>query len=365
MHAPSVGEGLMAQPILARLRHANASLQVAYTFFSPSAERFAASIGADVSDYLPFDTTSAAERMLDALAPKVLVFSKLDVWPTLVAAAERRGIPVALTSASVSPGSGRASWLAGLVLHDAYAAITAAGAVDDESAARLATLGVPPERIEVTGDVRYDQAWERAHARPLGAQLHGRLSSARPTVVAGSTWPSDEAELLSAWETIRNGSPNARLIIAAHEPGAAHTRAVIAWAHSMGLTAASLDNATPDTDAVIVDRVGVLADLYAFATVAYVGGGFHGAGLHSLVEPAAHGAPVVFGPRGADTRDAIALTRAGGGFVAGGAAEVAQRVCALLADRNSCAAASEAAAAVIRTGLGAADRSAALVQRFL
>ena len=90
-HAPSVGEGLQARPVIARLRERRPDLQIAYTFFSPSAERFAQRIGADFFDYLPFDTGADAHATLDALRPGALVFGKLDVWPVLTERAARRG----------------------------------------------------------------------------------------------------------------------------------------------------------------------------------------------------------------------------------------------------------------------------------
>ncbi len=91
MHASSVGEGLQARPVLERLRSDQPHLQLAYTFFSPSAERFARSLDADFAEYLPFDSRGDARAALDALSPRVLAFSKLDVWPALVAAARKRG----------------------------------------------------------------------------------------------------------------------------------------------------------------------------------------------------------------------------------------------------------------------------------
>jgi 3-deoxy-D-manno-octulosonic-acid transferase len=365
MHAPSVGEGHMARPVIDALRARVAGLQVVYTYFSPSAEGFAAATGADVADYLPFDTAGAGSRLIDALAPSALVFSKLDVWPNLVSAAVRRGIPVALTSATVDARSGRSSWLASLVLRGAYAALRSVGAVDATSASRLEALGVPADRVTVTGDVRYDQAWTRARSSQLDPAVAALLSTERPTLVAGSTWPADEAQLHNAWRGVLPAVPRARLVIAAHEPSARHSAAVIAWAAGAGLTAATLGAAGADTDVVIVDRVGMLADIYACATAAYVGGGFHDTGLHSLVEPAAHAVPVIFGPMGADVRDAASLVAAGGGFVARGAIELEALLRTLLGDRTARDRAAAGAARVIREGLGAAERSAALVQALL
>ena len=92
VHAPSVGEGLQARPVLDALRRLRPDLQLAYTFFSPSAEAFARSLPVDGADYLPFDTTADARAMLDAIRPQALVFSKLDVWPTLTREATARGV---------------------------------------------------------------------------------------------------------------------------------------------------------------------------------------------------------------------------------------------------------------------------------
>ena len=110
---------------------------------------------------------------------------------------------------------------------------------------------------------------------------------------------------------------------------------------------------------------GVLGDVYAVADVAYVGGAFHSAGLHSVIEPAAFGAPVIFGPRFAGSRDAVRLVEAGGGFAASSASEIAMRMLALLSEPAARATAGARARAVLESGLGAADRSADLVEGLL
>src|SRR5471032_2855498 len=102
LHAPSVGEGLQARPVIALLRARRPDVQIAYTFFSPSAEKFARNIGADFCDYLPFDTRGDADAVLDALRPAALVFSKLDVWPVLAERASARGVSLGLISATLA-----------------------------------------------------------------------------------------------------------------------------------------------------------------------------------------------------------------------------------------------------------------------
>jgi 3-deoxy-D-manno-octulosonic-acid transferase len=370
MHAPSVGEGLQARPVAQRLRALHPELQLAYTFFSPSAERFAQSIGADITAYLPFDGVREAEAMLDALQPSVLVFVKLDVWPTLVERATARGVPVALLSGTVAARSGRRGLWSRLLLRDAYSALQAVGAIDRANADRLLELGVRTDVLEVTGDTRFDQVWSHAHAVQRTAPLLQRLTSEQPTIVAGSTWPMDEAVLLPAYAALARQQPDTRLVIAPHEPTPAHLAPILAWAAAAGLSCATLsdverDPACADRRVIVVDRVGVLGSLYALADVAFVGGGFHAAGLHSVIEPAAFGTPVLFGPGHDMSREAGVLLAAGGARVVTDTHTTTQALLTWITDTSARAAAGTAARTVVRSELGATERSVQLVQRLL
>ncbi len=365
MHAPSVGEGLQARPVLERIRARHPQVQLVYTHFSPSAERFAAALAVDARGYLPFDTGPAAAALLEALRPTALVFAKLDLWPRLAEAAHARGVRLGMVSATLSAGSGRAGALARALLGDAYAALDRVGAIDPADATRLTALGVRTDRIDVTGDTRYDQVAARAAAADRAGPLLAPLVAARPTVVAGSTWPADEAVLLPAWMALRRDVPDARLVIAPHEPTPAHCAPLVRWAAEGGLSLAPLGEARTTHDVVLVDRVGVLGDLYALADAAYVGGGFHAAGLHSVLEPAAFGAPVLFGPRHANSRDAALLLTARGGEALSDAAALTRALRIVLTEPDTRANAGRAARRVVDEGLGAADRSTRLVESLL
>jgi 3-deoxy-D-manno-octulosonic-acid transferase len=366
MHAPSVGEGLQARPILQLARQRRRDAQLAYTYFSPSAVPFANGLDVDFRDYLPFDTPRDSEIALDALRPTALVFSKLDVWPTLTTLARERGVALGLVSATLSRTSSRGSRAASAVLRGAYAALDAVGAVEAADADRLVRLGVRPSVITVTGDARYDQVWQRAQQVDHAAPLLAHLTSERPTLVAGSTWPADEAVLLGAFAAARAQVDGARLIIAPHEPTREHLEAIRAWARDRKLTLATLDaDEASGADVVLVDRVGVLGDLYALADVAFVGGAFHASGLHSVLEPAAFGAPVLFGPRHEGSRDAGLLLARGGGYEVEDGEEFSRRLTVLLRDPAVRRPAGVAARALVRGGLGAAERCFQLVQRLL
>ncbi|HEX5004593.1 MAG TPA: glycosyltransferase N-terminal domain-containing protein, partial [Gemmatimonadales bacterium] len=156
LHAPSVGEGLQAESVLQALRRAHPDWQYAYTWFSPSAEALGRRLPVDIADYLPYDLASDADAVLEALRPEVLAFAKLDLWPELATRAAARGTRVMIVAATVSPGSGRLGWPVRALLRPGYAGVTMAGAISTDDAGRLHQLGVPQERIRVTGDPRFD-----------------------------------------------------------------------------------------------------------------------------------------------------------------------------------------------------------------
>lgn len=366
MHAPSVGEGHMARPILALMRERHPETQLAYTFFSPSAEEFSRGLNVDFRDYLPFDDAGDMGAALDSLQPRALVFSKVDVWPELVRQARARGVRVGMISAALAPGSKRSGRLARYLLRNAYASLDAVGAVDATDADRLMRLGVRASAIEVTGDTRFDQVWQRARAVDRDSAVLRKLASGRPTLVAGSTWPADEAPLLDAIQRVRARIPNLRTIIAPHEPNSAHCEPIERWASRAGLSLARVDAVDAGAaDVVIVDRFGMLGDLYALATLAFVGGGFHGAGLHSVLEPASYGAPVLFGPQHHKSRDALMLIASDGARAVSGAAQLEAAMVELLTDPERSRRVGDNAKDTVRRGTGAAAKSLALVERLM
>ena len=152
------------------------------------------------------------------------------------------------------------------------------------------------------------------------------------------------------------------MIVAPHEPTLEHLTPIERWCEQESLTCARLGGAeASEADVVIVDRVGVLGDLYALADVAFVGGGVHAAGLHSVLEPAAFGTPVVFGPRHTNSRDAGLLLDARAAAIAQDATSLEAALEAWLDDPPARRAAGDAAREAVRAGLGAAERSYELV----
>lgn len=368
-HAPSVGEGLQARAVVEAFRERQPNAQIAYTFFSPSAEGFARSVRADFADYLPLDLPRDVRRALGALRPAVIAFSKTDVWPVLTREAASRGVRLAMLSGTLPAASSRLRGPARALLAPAYGRLDAVAAISADDAERFGALGVPAGRRGVMGDARFDQVWARAAAADRdSALLRPFAGFGGVTLVAGSTWPADEERLIPALARLRTADHPLRLIVVPHEPTPAHLARSTELLGAAGFAPvqrlSQIEAGAAPGRTVLVDRVGVLGDLYALADVAYVGGGWGTAGLHSVLEPAAFGAPVLFGPRHANAREAAALIHAGG------AVELPEdaidlRIAPLFADATRRRAAGDAAHAYVHENLGAAERGAGLIEALL
>ena len=365
VHAPSVGESLMAQAIITELRALVPDVQIAFTYFSPSAQKMVDRVGADVYDYMPWDTPRDARELLAALRPSAIAFVRTEIWPALVREAAARKVPTALVNAVLSPRSSRLKPAGRWLLSNAYRRLSEVGAVARDHAERFSRLGVTQPRVHITGDARFDQVMMRIDELDREQPLLQRLRDESVlTLVAGSTWPSDEAELLGPLAHARKGKPM-RIILAPHEPDTAHLRQLEHRLDTHSFTHARLSEVEHGTEklpeVIIVDRIGILADLYAIANVAYVGGGFHDAGLHSVVEPAALGVPVIFGPRHGNAREADELAGKGGGFVASDGHAAASVILDLAARPVHFRTSAAAARAFVEARLGGARRNAELI----
>lgn len=377
LHGASAGELLGAAPAIEALR-SRRDLRLVVTHFSPSGEGALPFLEPDFAGYPPLELRGHCERAVDAVRPSVLLFAKLDVWPGLTAASARGDVPTALLNAVVRLGSGRLRPLARTLLESTYASLARVGAASEEDAERLLELGVRADALRVTGDAAFDLAAARAErAREPGgwterfeARLPPRPSGGGLRLVAGSTWPADEEALLDALEGLPATGPGRfrwQLVLAPHRPDDAHVRRLLASCRRRGEPAAPWSELTggahlPSHGIVVFDGMGRLAELYTAADAAYVGGALGGTGLHNVLEPAAAGIPVLFGPHH-DRREARELLRDGAALDAG-AGTLADAI-AGWEDDGARAAAGRRAAEYVRARCGAGEASADLVEELL
>lgn len=389
LHGASAGELVGAAPAVAELRERR-PLQLLVTHFSPSGEHALPWLDPDAADVPPLDTPDETARTLETVRPDALVFAKLDVWPWLTRSARDLGVPLGLVNGTVSPDSSRLRWPVRRLLRPAHGRLDRAGASSAADADRLARLGVARDRMTVTGDASFDWALWRADraVRDPGspaARLRQICPAGIPVVVAGSTWPPDETLLLESTASLARRELPVSLVLVPHEPSpeaverlrarAAETwgRAPLLWSRvaqdrvaggegGPGGSERSAD-AADDPALLVVDVMGPLAELYAAGDVAWVGGGLGDDGLHSVLEPAAAGVPVLFGDR-TGRREADQLVDRGGARAV--APDRAEEVLAAMVgpweERDEMG---RAARAYVRSEAGAAVASADLIEELL
>ncbi|MBC8145423.1 MAG: hypothetical protein H7X80_07545 [bacterium] len=303
VHAASVGEFEQAKPIIEALRRESRRYRITASFFSPSGyeqQRNYSEI--DSASYLPEDRPAHVRRFLDRISPDLVIIIRYDLWPEFVRATTERGVPCVLLCATLRANSPRMWPVARGFFGWLYGRLSLIACVVDSDRDAFQRLA-PDVPIRVCGDTRYDRVVERATIGARSLEMISRQQFGDGlVVVAGSTWEPDEVLLASL-----ANDDTIRLVIVPHEPAPSHIAALRQrFVKSILLSELRPGIAIPRGTSLIVDRTGVLLGLYALGDIAYVGGGF-GAGVHSVLEPAAYGIPVLAGPGVDRSRDASAL----------------------------------------------------------
>ena len=365
IHASSVGEFLQGIPIIDAVRAelGDQAPPVAFTHFSVSGMDFAAGRPrADLHDYLPLDTPRDMERLVAAWRPRALVFIKFDVWPALTVAAADAGVPVFLMAGSLAPGSGRLRWPVRDLYRDVFGRFTHLGVSTEEDRRRFVDdLGVTAP-VTVTGDTRVEQVIVRYEESRGGRVSHRLDALGGRLLVLGSTWPPDEQLWLPVLPELLRRHPDLRVVLCPHEPLPERLADLESRLAADGIATARLSALLDDAPAaagarvVVVDSVGVLAEIYRAGCLAYVGGSFT-TGVHNTMEPAVAGLPVMFGPRIGNAEEAGVLVRREAGFVCRRPADALERAHALLADPSLLARTGAVAREVVLDQRGATARS--------
>ena len=361
MHCASVGEFEQGRPVLEAIRSARPDMTIVLTFFSPSGYELRKDYpGADIVAYMPLDTPGNAEDFVSILRPHLAIFIKYEHWYHHLEVLEKRGIPSVLVSAIFRPGQPffkpwGGFWRRMLKRHALIFV------QDQGSGSLLSGIGLE-ERVSIAGDTRFDRVCSVAAGSGEIKELRF-LKDSGPVIVAGSTWPEDE-RLLKAYVSRR---PDLRLIIAPHEISATRLAAITEAFPKVRRWSELVANIQGDEDwqTLLIDNIGLLSRLYRYGTVAYVGGGFHRAGIHNILEAAIYGMPVLFGPTHHKAREAGELKQRGGAFVVSGASDLERTLNKLLADAGALAAAGRASGDYVRAEAGATTAVMEGIQGYL
>ncbi len=308
MHSSSLGEFEQGKPVLESLKTTYPNHRILLTFFSPSGYEIRKNYdGADMVFYLPLDGRIRSRKFLDIINPELAIFIKYESWFYYLNGLKKRGIPTLLISAIFTPKQNFFGPLGGFLrtLLESYTHLFVQNA---PSAAILQKfkLQVP---VTVAGDTRYDRVEEITHLPFRHAAIEAFCLETK-TLIAGSTWKEDE-EMLSG---LLEAKPDLKLIIAPHEIGPKHLQEIKKlFKQNILLSEADDQIRLKEARVLIIDCIGMLSKIYRYATICYVGGGFNAAGIHNILEPAAYGKTVIFGPNHDRTAEAKALIEIGVG----------------------------------------------------
>ncbi|WP_053825888.1 3-deoxy-D-manno-octulosonic acid transferase [Lascolabacillus massiliensis] len=307
-HVASLGEFEQARPIIEEIKNSKPEYKILLTFFSPSGYEVRYNYPlADIVTYLPFDTKKNARRFLELTNPHMVIFIKYEFWYNYINEIYQRRIPVYLVSAIFRKNQSffkklRSPYRNMLSLYTHFFV------QDDESHKLLQKHGI--KNVTVAGDTRIDRVIEIQKQTVNLPIVEKFIDKGSIIFIAGSSWPADEDIFINYF----NSHPNLKLIIAPHEIDESHLTEIEKKLSRPSQRYSGLtDTDTVNADCMIIDCFGLLASVYRYADIGYIGGGF-GDGIHNLPEAAVYGIPVIFGPNFIKFREAHDLIATGGGF---------------------------------------------------
>lgn len=300
VHAVSVGELLTARPLLQALRERHPDLRVFVSTTTRSAQELARRGGLDVDGvfYFPFDLGFVVRRTLDLVRPRLFLMMETEIWPNLLRECRRRGVRTAIINGRLSARSFPRYRLARGFFTRVLADVDRICAQSDEAARRFAEIGAAPDRVVVTGSLKFDSLDGAGQVRKERVLRYLRFPPSRPVWVAGSTMKGEEAVVLRVFRRLRALQPAAVLVLAPRHPE--RFADVVTLAEQEGFRTVRRSDlpidAEPRADVVVLDTIGELATVYQVGHVVFVGGSLVPTGGHNILEPAVFGRPVVFGP---------------------------------------------------------------------
>jgi 3-deoxy-D-manno-octulosonic-acid transferase len=356
VHAASAGEVAAAAEILRRIKAGPDAPAVLLTTTTRAGRDAAARLPCvDAAALAPIDCWPAVSRFLGRVKPYALALVETELWPNAIELSARAGLRIGVVNGRISERSFPRYRLIAPFLRPFMRRIDRAAARTETDARRFAVLGLPPERILVAGNMKYDRLSSgdergRAELARLGWQ-------AAPVLVAASTHPGEEEALLEAFAVLRGRFPDLKLVLAPR-----HVERADAAARTLeerGLAFCRLGGqAPPGACVLLVDAMGWLPSFFACARAAFVGGTLVPVGGHNVLEPAAAGIPVLFGPHTWSTREAAeALLACGGGFQVSDAASLQAVLGRLLDSPEAAPASGRKALALLRSWQGATQRT--------
>ncbi|EAQ42961.1 3-deoxy-D-manno-octulosonic acid transferase [Polaribacter sp. MED152] len=328
-HVASLGEFEQARPIIEELKCSHSNHKILVTFFSPSGYEVRKDYKlADVICYLPLDSKKNAKQFIETLNPELAIFVKYEFWPNFLNELKNKEIPTILVSGILREKQLFFKSYGGFMRNSLHA-FHHFFVQNETSKELLASINY--NNVTVAGDTRFDRV-SKILEQDNSLDFITQFKDNKYTVVAGSTWPEDEALLINYINN--NASENEKFIIAPHN---INNEAIVqlkkAIAKKTVLYSDKAHKKLSNYQVFIIDTIGILTKVYASANLAYVGGGLK-TGLHNILEPATFGIPVIIGDKFSKFKEAVDLVKIGGCISIQNQKEFTENMLQLRDDKN-------------------------------
>ncbi len=361
-HSASAGEFEQAKPLIEHLREKDNDYLIVASFFSPSG--YDAGLKYKEVDFcfnFPLDYRKNANRLLDCIDPALIVYSKYDVWTNLTVEASKRGTKLVLISGTLPEKSNRHKWPYRLFFSQAYSEIYRIYAISEMDARRFRKIAGHDnkESVVVSGDTRFDRIKVVVDKANVGAKKVLVKQEDCAYFLAGSTYKVSEKKLLGALSIIRDKAANVRFILVPHEIDHENIQRLRKLISFYGFSPicysdSSLPVSLNENEILVVDAFGVLALLYKESDIVFVGGSYKGS-IHSVLEPAIFGKPLLTGPYIGNSYEAIALEEIEGLNICKSEDDLGREILKLANDNEYRSEISKRVSGFFKENLGAAD----------
>ncbi len=361
IHAVSVGEVMAAHPLIRELKkkypHRKLILSTVTVTGNYTARRRVPE--ADAVFYFPFDFPCIVRRVIQGINPQIVLVAETELWPNFFRELKRAGIPSAVINGRISPSSHRNYRKFNTFFSQVFANVTLFCMQSEADAIRIKDLGADPDKVMVTGNLKFDQKL------PVNTSAPVSIASGKKVITAGSTHRGEEAALLDVFKQLRQKYPELLLIIAPRHPERFdEVEGLISKAGYDCQRRTKLHG--PVKDVLLLDTIGELRSFYSLCDIAFIGGSLVKVGGHNLLEPAAMKKPVIFSRYMFNFKEiSEALLSAGGGVMVKDKTELYIQIDKLLSDKELSRSMGEKAFSVIEMNSGAARKTIDAVGRLI
>ncbi|MBI5681794.1 MAG: 3-deoxy-D-manno-octulosonic acid transferase [Deltaproteobacteria bacterium] len=373
-HAVSVGETKAVMPLIKRLKAVMPDIDIIFSTTTSTGNEIARSYQfIDSVIYFPLDFSWAVKRVIDKIKPIAFIVVEKEVWPNILNILGRRNIPVIVVNGKVSNRSFKRYNLFRFFFKRVFKNISFFCAQRIKDYERITALGIEPERVSITGNVKFDMETSELTDDGKKSIMQALGIKTSDTVfIAGSTHRGEEEIILDAFDKLKREMQNLKLIIAPRHPERFKEVEDLIRAKGFSIlkrseTLRSPLSALRSFDVILLDTMGELGMIYALASAAFVGGSFlSDVGGHNLLEPALYKKPVLFGPyiytfsEGADI-----LTKGGGGIMAKDRKGLEERLKQLFLHPDIAQEIGKAGYVILQANRGATEKSLAVITKML